>query len=146
MTCGADRIVPAFVQREHLLKPDVVLPPVAKVILVEEALAFAQPEVSEAHVAGIVGEDNPPVVVDAVRLPVDQELLQVQVLPAHGNLHHVVELGNGRVTAHQQAAPYQGATVSQRDLELIDPDADCLPRGVLHARAHTASALRDPTL
>ena len=47
MPGGADRIVLARIERQHLFEPDVVLPEVAQVVLVEEPLALAQLEVGK---------------------------------------------------------------------------------------------------
>ncbi len=99
-----------------------MLPEVAHVILIDEPLPLAQPEGSQGDLAWIVGKADASIAVDAIRLAMNAELMQMQVLPAHGDLQHIVQLGDGCVTGDEQAPPDQGSDVTQRHLELIHRD------------------------
>lgn len=98
---------------QHLFQADVVLPAVGQVVLVAEALAFAQPEVSEADLVRVIAEREAAAVRDAIVPPVNVEAMQVFILPAHGDLEDGVELGDGRVSAHQQPAPDERRDAAQ---------------------------------
>jgi len=57
--------------------------------------------------------------------------MQMQVLPAHRDLQHGIQLGDRRVAGHPQAPPDQRGDGAQRDFGLIDPDGRLL-RGGAH--------------
>ncbi len=76
-----------------------MLPIVAHVIVVDESLALAQFEIGEDDRMRIIGEGDPAVAINAIRLAMNAELMQVQVLPSHRDLEHVVQLGNRRVAS-----------------------------------------------
>lgn len=63
-----------------------MLPVVAHVILIDELLALAQLEIGEDDRVRIIGEGDPAGAVDAIRLAVNAELMQMQILPAHRDL------------------------------------------------------------
>lgn len=108
-----------------------MLPKVAHVIFVDEPLRFAQFEIGEDDLMRIVGEGDPAVAIDTIRLAVYAELMQMQVFPAHRDLYDVVQLGDRRVAGHEQTPPDQRRDGAQRDLELIDRDGRLL-RGGAH--------------
>ena len=55
----------------------------------------------------IVGKGDAAVAVDAIRLAVDAELMQMHILPAHRDLHDGMQLGDRRVAGDEHAAPDQ---------------------------------------
>ena len=46
--------------------------------------------------------------------------MQMGVIPAHGDLQGIMEVGDGAVAAHQEPAPDQRRDLAQPDVELID--------------------------
>ena len=103
LPADAERIAPRRLLREPPFDPDLVLPGVAEVILVEEPLVGAELEVGEADLAGILGEPEPARSADAVIAAVDAEAMEVGVAPIEGDLDDVMELGEGAVAADQDA-------------------------------------------
>jgi hypothetical protein len=91
----------ALILGEPTFDPDLVLPGVAEVILVDEPLVGSELEVIEPDRVGIVGERESPHPADAIVAAVDAEPVEMEVTPAEGNLEHVMELGEGAVAADQ---------------------------------------------
>src|SRR5207253_650371 len=91
-----------------------------EVVLVVEALAPAKVEISQADLIGIVGKADPAKIGDAVGLAVDDELMEMRVVPAEGDLDDGVQLGDGRRLGDQQAAPDQWTDSVEPDAELVD--------------------------
>ncbi len=77
-----DRIGPPRLLVEPAFDPDLVLPPVAEVILVEEPFVGAELEVDEPNLACILGEPKTAVPADPIISAVDAEAMQVRVAPA----------------------------------------------------------------
>jgi hypothetical protein len=50
----------------------------------------------------------------------DAKAMQVGVIPAHGDLQGIMEIGDGAITADQQPAPDQRCDLTQPDVQLID--------------------------
>ena len=90
-------------QRQDLLDPDVVLPVVGEVVLVQEALADAQPESSQPHAARV------DVAVVSVLAPLDHEAMEVLAAPAQRDLQGGMQVGDRAVAADEQPAPDQRA-------------------------------------
>lgn len=121
---GADGIFLVRVEGDgcplgSMFETDVMLPIVAHVVFVDEPLRFAQFEIGEDDLVRIIGEGDPADAVDAIRLAMNAELMQMQVLPAHRDLQHVVQLGDRRVAGHAQTPPDHRGDGAQRDLELM---------------------------
>jgi hypothetical protein len=91
-----------------------------EVVLIEEALACPKVEISQAYLIWIVGKGDPAKVGDAVVLAVSDELMEMRVAPAKGDLDGGVQLGDGCVIGDQQAAPDQRADSVEPDAELVD--------------------------
>ncbi len=112
----ATRVCAPGAQLQDLLDPDVVAPAVPEVVVVDEALGRAQPEVGQADIG----------TVDGIELPtVDLEPLEVHVVPTEGGLEDVVQAGKSGVRKHEQAAPDNGtdppqAYPPQYDTQLVD--------------------------
>jgi hypothetical protein len=88
-----------------------VAPQVHEVVVVNEALSRAEPEVGQADMGTVQG----------VQLSsVDLETMEVYVVPAEGDLEDIVQAGEGGVGADEQAAPDQGADPPQYDPQLVD--------------------------
>ena len=90
-------------QRQDLLDPEVVLPVVGEVVLVQEALADAQPESSQPHAARVDAA------VVSVLAPLDHEAVQVLTAPAQCDLQGGMQVGDRAVAADEQPAPDQRA-------------------------------------
>jgi hypothetical protein len=87
-------------------------------------------EISQAHLIGIVGKADPGKIGDAVVLAVDDELMEMRVAPAEGDLDDGMQLGDSRRIGEQQAAPDQRA-------DSVEPDADLVDRSGIGG-GHTA--------
>ena len=115
-----DRVPPLRLLREPVFDPDLVLPRVAEVILVEEAFVAAELEVGEADLACILGEPGPARPADAIIPAVDAEAMEMGVAPAEGDLDDVMKLSEGPLTADQESPPDHGADLADPDVELVD--------------------------
>jgi hypothetical protein len=96
-----DRVRSLRLRGEPAFDPDLVLPGVVEVILVDEPLVGSEPEVIEPDGVGIVGERESPHPADAIVAAVDAEPVEMEVTPAEGDLEHVMEFGEGAVAADQ---------------------------------------------
>jgi hypothetical protein len=85
-----------------------MLPPVAEVVLVEEPLVGAEPEVREPDRSPIGREAGSSRPVDAIVPSVDAKAVEVAVEPADGDLDRVMEAGEGVVGAPGAAARSSG--------------------------------------
>jgi hypothetical protein len=56
----------------------------------------------------------------AITLGTEVELVEVDPLPAHGNLDHAVKFAKRECRRHQNAPPYHGADPAQPDFDLQD--------------------------
>ncbi len=112
----ATRVCAPGAQLQDLLDPDVVAPAVPEVVVADEALGRAQPEVGQADTG----------TVDGIELPtLDLEPMEVHVVPTEGGLEDVVQAGKSGVRKHEQAAPDNGtdppqAYPPQYDTQLVD--------------------------
>jgi hypothetical protein len=94
-------------------EPEVMLPEVTHVVFVDESLALAQLEIGKRDLVWVVGEGDPADARDAIRLTMNAELVQVQIFPAHRDLHDGMQLGDGGVAGHQQSPPDQRGDVTE---------------------------------
>jgi hypothetical protein len=104
----------------HAFEPDVMLPQVTQVVLVQETLTGPESEAGEADLRWIIGEEQTAEAGDPVGAALDTKAMRVEILPAHRRLHDGVQVGDGGVAADQHPPPNQGADAAQADLELID--------------------------
>src|SRR3954464_15506441 len=89
---NANRVSLAGIEREHSFEADVMLPEVPHVVVVLEAFARPQLEIGELDLEWIVSEDHAARAVIAVLFAIDAKPMQVQVLPAHGDLDDGMQL------------------------------------------------------
>jgi len=115
----AHGVAPAGIGREHLLEDDVVLPVIAEVVDVADALSGFPEQVGDRDSALVavtefrVGQP----VVDATRF----EGMEVVVLPPHRDLDHVVEPAEPHGGGHEQPAPDRRlGCPDETDLQLQD--------------------------
>src|SRR6266498_3672712 len=104
----------------YTVSNDLVAPGDVEVILVVDALADPKVEISQANLIGIVGKADPAKIGDAVVLAVDDELMEMRVGPAEGDLDDGMQLDDCCSIGHQQAAPDQRANPVEPDAELVD--------------------------
>ena len=50
----------------------------------------------------------------------NEEAVQVAIIPAHHDLERVMEIGQALVTAHQHAPPDRRADLQEEDVKLVD--------------------------
>src|SRR5271157_1373129 len=106
---------------QDFLKDDLVLPAVAKVILVDDpGCVLARVDLAEAD-AILVLDLHIVVVVRGFPkvLPVHDELVKMGIPPVHDNLKDFVKFAQ-RAIRHLNPPPYRRVTLIQRHLELID--------------------------
>jgi electron transfer flavoprotein alpha/beta subunit len=106
------------------LEDDFMHPSLQEVVLVPEsdlAVALDDPAEPDAFLVLVVHVD---VEVIRIRWPVvvavDDELMQVAVLPTHHGLNDLMEIAQAAI-GDQNSTPGRWADVLERDLELIDP-------------------------
>ncbi len=80
-----------------------------------------------------VGEAGTAAVGDAVGLAIDEELVEVVIAPAEGELDDGGQFGDGRRVAHEQPTPDHRADAIETDAELVDS------RGVRRGHKHLAA-------
>src|SRR4029079_912410 len=97
---------------------DDMLPPVPEVVLIQKALPWSEREVGETDAGGIIRKGDAAEVGGAERLAVDHELMEVGVAPAHRDLEHVVQVGDGGVAADEQSAGDHRTDLPQPDVAL----------------------------
>jgi hypothetical protein len=90
-----DRVALAWGRRQDLLKAELVAPGDVEVVRVEGALADPKAEIDEADGVRVIGEAGSADVADAV----NEELVQIVVTPAEGELDDGVKLGDGGCVA-----------------------------------------------
>ena len=74
-TSGADRIASTRLDRQDRLRPHVVAPAVAQVVLVEESFADPQAEIAKLDLMRVVAEGDATGVGNAILPPVDDEAI-----------------------------------------------------------------------
>jgi hypothetical protein len=87
-----DRVHLLRLKGQHVFQTDVVLPKVAKVVLVEEPFAAPKVEISQVNRVGGVINEGPADVVNAEVFAVDPESMEMGVGPSHRDLEGVVEI------------------------------------------------------
>jgi hypothetical protein len=96
-------------------QPHLVDPAVAEAVLIQEVFAAVKPEVAEPDSYAMVGHPR-----GAVLPAVDEEAVQVQVLPAEGHLKHAVELRQDGVIPHEESPPDERADAAEHHPELVE--------------------------
>ncbi len=92
-----------------------MLPAIGEVVLVEKSLTDTQSKVGQLYLPGIVGKANATDMSDTVFAAVNDEAVQVLVIPAESCLKAAVQVGNGAVATHEQAPPDQRADAAKDD-------------------------------
>jgi hypothetical protein len=64
---------------------------------------------------GIVVEEHAAIAVNAILLAKDAKPMQMQVLPAHGDLENGMQLTDGSVGGHKEATPSYPLRISARN-------------------------------
>ena len=89
-------------------------PAVDEIVFIDEALADAQPEISQPHPARFDAA------IGAVVAPLDHEAVEVLITPAQSHLQGGMQVGDGAVAADEEPAPDQRADPAQDDPQLVD--------------------------
>ena len=123
------RVARGGIGGEQLLDLEPMLPAVAHVVDIDEALDAVGGELVEADAAGADrARDTEPFSAHARPgdgLPADVELVEVIVLPAHRRLDHGVQVLEGQRRGHLDPAPDRRLGVGEHDLQPND--------GIAHA-------------
>ena len=109
-TCG--------LTRQHGFEADVTLPMGAIIIDIPEALTATETQRAQSDGSSIS-------TIAAIVLAMDVKRVQMFIAPVESDLQHRVEVGQGRVTTHEQTAPDQRTDLSQDDTQLIDSRRFC---------------------
>ncbi len=126
--CDADGILLRGIKGENLFQTNFMLPPIGQVILIHPGFLAAEVKVTELYLARIIVEDDATNSPNPIRLPTNEELVQVLIRPAECHLQDVMKLGNRAVASYEQATPNLRADFSYPDAQLIDLE---LPVSVL---------------
>src|SRR5664280_1658574 len=120
----ADGVRQSRFRGQNFLNGDAVLPAITEVIGVHRFGADLAKYVEQPRRALVADgrKTCKPVVGSWFPEPpwTNAEVMHVTVLPLHGQLQHVVQLLQGHVRGHQQAAPDRRGGAEQGDFELID--------------------------
>ena len=101
------------------LDEHVMLPSVAKVVLVNE-FGYGDGDLFESRLALALHPRPTDVGTGhAEDLPSNDELMQVRVGPAEGDLKHAVQVSERRLAGHIHGSPDRRTDAAQRDLERI---------------------------
>jgi hypothetical protein len=92
-------------KRQNAFQPDLVLPPISEVILVEKPFSEPEVELGQANLVGILMKGKSSAPGHTEILAVDTKPVQMEVAPAEGNLEAVVQIRQGLVGAQQQPTP-----------------------------------------
>ncbi len=106
---------------QDFLKDDLVLPPVAKVILVDDpGCVLARVDIAEADAILVLDLHIEVVVRGFPKVPpVHDELVKMGIPPVHDDLKDFVKFTQ-RAIRHLNPPPYRRVALIQRHLELID--------------------------
>src|SRR5215217_9568326 len=107
LPCDADWVTYAFLWLQYLLDQYVMLPAIAKIVLVDDARLLARSNLTQRSRPFTlrVGHE---IFVHTVAFVSYDELVHVVVLPVHDNLKVVVQLLKGGVTGEQNSSPDWG--------------------------------------
>ena len=116
-----------FLRRKDFFYHEHVLPVVAKVVVVHKLRVLARQHVAEFVFpfvfrfpwSGIIFIGYP------VSLVLDDELVQVGILPAHNALQDSVELGERDVASHLDAPPDGRVRAAECHFDLVGLDGFC---------------------
>jgi hypothetical protein len=101
---SSNGLAPASMRPEGF-DTELVLPAVPKIIVVEETFTQPEAKVCKAHLMRVVTEADASDLGNAVLFPVDAELVEVGIGPAHRHLEDMVQIGDGAVTTDEQTTP-----------------------------------------
>jgi hypothetical protein len=104
---------------ELFLHPDLMLPEVPEVILVQESLTESEVQVAELDLRRVIRKPHPTRLRDAITLSPDHELMEMVAFPAHGDLESIMQVGNGAVTADEKTPPDERTDLPQPDVQLV---------------------------
>jgi hypothetical protein len=93
------------IKGKHSLQADLVLPEGVKIIFIQEA--FFDPEMQgiEPDLLWVIAKPETTISGHAICLAMNEETVQMGVIPAHHDLEGVMEIGQALVTRHQHAPP-----------------------------------------
>ncbi len=115
----ADRVGLRWLRRAHRLDQDLVVPAITKVVHVAEARAGVGHDVRQPRLVLVFVE-----IVDHVRIgvahAVDGEIVKVVVVPTHHVLQNEVQVSQGDVAGHHDAAPDRRLAAAERDFQAMD--------------------------
>ena len=96
-------VIAALLRRQPLLHGDLVLPAIAEVVVVCEAAHRVVQDGANGELAVVTHSLLSPVIVwNAIPLPLDEPLVQVAVVPAHGRLQHSIKLRQLQRAGHEE--------------------------------------------
>ena len=123
-----------MVERQNPLQPHIVLPIIAKVVLVEKTFAKSKAEARQTNLLGVVVEDRAANVIHTEVLAVNPESVKVGVRPPYGDLNRVMKIGNAAFAADQNPTPNHWTDTPQHHSELINDGFDGFWHGAIVSR------------
>ena len=97
-----------------------MFPAVTEVVLIDQSVFGAEQEIAEASAAFAHRWHSKLVIRSAVVCAGVDELVEVTVRPPHGALKNAMEVEQGDVRGHLDAAPDRRPDVAKRDFESVD--------------------------
>ncbi len=95
-----------WLERKNWFQPDLVLPAVPEVVLVQKPFSDPETEIRQPHLGGILVEGSSADVVHAKVSAVDPEPIEMEVAPAESKLKCIVKVRKGLVSG--RATPASG--------------------------------------
>ena len=108
------------IERQTFFNTNIMQPDIAEVVFIEKPFTCPKIKGGKKNLFRVVGETDPAIVVNAIVLAMNVELIQVTITPANRNLNCVVEIGDRAVATDKQSAPNHRAYTLERYLQLIN--------------------------
>jgi hypothetical protein len=99
---------------------DLMLPQIAKIILVKKPLIDAETKLGKKHFPGVGRERGAAHPAHAVLLATNHKTVEVKVAPIECDLEQSVQRGDAAVAGHVQTPPYRRVDLEKQDVELVN--------------------------
>jgi len=99
---------------------DLMLPQIAKIILVKKPLIDAETKLGKKLFPGVGRERGAAHPAHAVLLATNHKTVEVKVAPIECDLEQLVQRGDAAVAGHVQTPPYRRVDLEEQDVELVN--------------------------
>src|SRR5579875_1492988 len=108
------------IKRECSLQADLVLPAGMKIIFIQKTLFDPQMQITEPNLLRVITKPETPVSGNPIGPTMNEEAMQMTIIPAPHDVEGVVEAGQVPVSGHQHAPPDRRADFYEQEVKLID--------------------------